>query len=64
MQCYNYNKYNIIKGKVLNLKTLNLKCIKCFYYYIINMIKRMIHIINITKYDFIEKDINIYKKVS
>lgn len=36
MQCYNYNKYNIIKGKVLNLKTLNLKYIKCFYYYIIN----------------------------
>lgn len=64
MQCYNYNKYDIIKGKVLNLKTLNLKCIKCFYYYIINMIKRMIHIINITKYDFMEKDINIYKKVS
>lgn len=26
------------------------------------MIKRMMHIINITKYDFMEKDINIYKK--
>lgn len=54
MQYYNYNKYNIIKGKVLNLKTLNVKYIKCFYFYIINMIKRMTHI-NITKFDFMER---------